>query len=85
MILVTKRRQIGTLCGHAIYCIDESQLITVPHSTVQTEASHSKVELRFSSSLSPIVTKLRLTCVFWQSILKVFAVAGTRSCWGEWI
>lgn len=49
MILVTKRRQIGTICGHAIYSIEESQLITVPHSTVQTETSNSKVELRFLS------------------------------------
>lgn len=48
LILVTKRRQIGTICGHAIYSISESQLIPVPHSSVQTEASHSKVELRFS-------------------------------------
>ncbi|KAG0560065.1 hypothetical protein KC19_10G151800 [Ceratodon purpureus] len=54
MILVTKRRQIGTLCGHAIFCIDESQLITVPHSTVQTEASHSKVELRYKKLLGGV-------------------------------
>ncbi|KAG0609702.1 hypothetical protein M758_7G007600 [Ceratodon purpureus] len=54
MILVTKRRQIGTICGHAIYCIDESQLTTVPHSTVQTEASHSKVELRYKKLLGGV-------------------------------
>ena len=47
MILVTRRRQIGTICGHAIYSIEESQLITVPHPAVQTEISYSKVELRF--------------------------------------
>lgn len=50
MIVVTRRRQIGTVCGHAIYSIEESQLITVPHSTVQSEASYSKVELRYSPS-----------------------------------
>jgi hypothetical protein len=54
LILVTKRRQIGTVCGHAIYCIEESQLVTVPHSTVQTEASHSKVELRYKKLLGGV-------------------------------
>jgi hypothetical protein len=46
LILVTKRRQIGCLCGHAIYSIDESQLITIPHVSVQTDVAHSKTELR---------------------------------------
>jgi hypothetical protein len=59
MILVTKRRQIGTICGHAIYSIEESQLITVPHSTVQTETSNSKVELRFLSLSHTQITCLR--------------------------
>jgi hypothetical protein len=54
MILVTKRRQIGTICGHAIYSITESQMITVPHSTVQTEASLSKVELRYKKLLGGV-------------------------------
>lgn len=46
LILVTKRRQIGSICGHAIYSIDESQIITVPHVSVQTDVAHSKTELR---------------------------------------
>ncbi|KAG2691272.1 hypothetical protein I3843_08G002100 [Carya illinoinensis] len=46
LILVTKRRQIGCICGHAIYSIDESQLITIPHVSVQTDVAHSKTELR---------------------------------------
>ncbi|CAK9178091.1 unnamed protein product [Ilex paraguariensis] len=46
LILVTKRRQIGSICGHAIYCIDESQIITIPHVSVQTDVAHSKTELR---------------------------------------
>ena len=46
MILVTKRRQIGSICGHAIYAIDESQMITVPHSSVQSDVAFSKTELR---------------------------------------
>ena len=46
LVLVTKRRQIGCICGHAIYSIDESQIISIPHSTVQTDIAHSKTELR---------------------------------------
>lgn len=46
LILVTRRRQIGSICGHAIYSIDESQIITVPHVSVQTDVAHSKTELR---------------------------------------
>ncbi|KAL0927812.1 hypothetical protein M5K25_002023 [Dendrobium thyrsiflorum] len=52
LILVTKRRQIGAICGHAIYSIEESQLITVPHSSIQTDVAHSKTELRYKKLLS---------------------------------
>lgn len=47
LILVTKRRQIGCICGHAIYSIDESQLITIPHVSIQSDVAHSKTELRY--------------------------------------
>ncbi|EYU22796.1 hypothetical protein ABFS82_03G116200 [Erythranthe guttata] len=45
LILVTRRGQIGSVCGHAIYSIDESQIITIPHVSVQTDIAHSKTEL----------------------------------------
>ncbi|KAL3638707.1 Phosphoinositide phosphatase sac1 [Castilleja foliolosa] len=54
LILVTKRRQIGCICGHAIYCIDESQIITIPHVSVQTDVAHSKTELRYKKLLSSV-------------------------------
>ncbi|KGN63262.2 phosphoinositide phosphatase SAC1 isoform X2 [Cucumis sativus] len=54
LILVTKRRQIGCICGHAIYGIDETQLITVPHVSVQTDVAHSKTELRYKKLLSSV-------------------------------
>ncbi|KAG5224629.1 phosphoinositide phosphatase SAC [Salix suchowensis] len=54
LILVTKRRQIGFICGHAIYGIDESQLITIPHVSVQTDVAHSKTELRYKKLLSSV-------------------------------
>jgi len=46
LILVTKRRQIGSICGHAIYSIKESQLRTIPHVSIQSDLAHSKTELR---------------------------------------
>lgn len=54
MVLVTKRRQIGSICGHAIYSIEESQIITIPHATVQTDVAHSKTELRYKKLLSSV-------------------------------
>lgn len=54
LVLVTKRRQIGCICGHAIYSIDESQIITIPHVSVQTDAAHSKTELRYKKLLSSV-------------------------------
>lgn len=47
LILVTKRRQIGCICGHAVYSIDETQLITIPHVSIQSDVAHSKTELRY--------------------------------------
>ena len=52
LILVTKRRQIGFICGHVIYGIDESQLITIPHVSIQTDVAHSKAELRYFISFA---------------------------------
>ncbi|GAA0148639.1 phosphatase [Lithospermum erythrorhizon] len=54
LVLVTKRRQIGSICGHPIYCIDESQIITIPHVSVQSDVAHSKTELRYKKLLSSV-------------------------------
>ncbi|GAB2271914.1 Phosphoinositide phosphatase sac1 [Dionaea muscipula] len=54
LILVTKRRQVGCICGHAIYAIEESQLITIPHVSIQTDIAHSKTELRYKKLLSSV-------------------------------
>ena len=48
LILVTKRRQVGTLCGHAIYTVGESRLIAVPDRSVQTDIAISHDEIRLS-------------------------------------
>ncbi|KAK4256235.1 hypothetical protein QN277_009128 [Acacia crassicarpa] len=54
LILVTKRRQIGCVCGHAIYSIEESQLITIPHVSIQSDIAHSRTELRYKKLLSSV-------------------------------
>ncbi|XP_061364160.1 phosphatidylinositol-3-phosphatase SAC1 isoform X2 [Gastrolobium bilobum] len=54
LILVTKRKQIGSICGHAIYSIIESQLITIPHVSIQSDLAHSKSELRYRKLLSSV-------------------------------
>ncbi|OIT35684.1 PREDICTED: phosphoinositide phosphatase SAC1 [Nicotiana attenuata] len=54
LVLVTRRRQIGCVCGHAIYSIDETQIITIPHVSVQTDVAHSKTELRYKKLLSSV-------------------------------
>ncbi|RZC62676.1 hypothetical protein C5167_024438 [Papaver somniferum] len=54
LILVTKRRQIGCICGHAIYAIDETQIITVPHVSIQSDVAHSKTEQRYKKLLSSV-------------------------------
>ncbi|MFS7957547.1 putative SAC domain, polyphosphoinositide phosphatase Fig4 [Helianthus anomalus] len=46
LILVTKRKQMGSICGHAIYSIQVTQILTIPHVSVQRCLAHSKTELR---------------------------------------
>eukprot|EP00249_Psilotum_nudum_P024421 c29179_g3_i1 orf=3-1247(-) len=54
IILVTRRKLIGKVCGHAIYGIEESQLLTVPHASVQTDVARSKDEYRYKKLFSSI-------------------------------
>ncbi|MCO5555240.1 hypothetical protein L7F22_008784 [Adiantum nelumboides] len=54
LILITKRRQVGTICDHAIYGIEESRILSIPHATVQTEAANCKAELRYKKLLSSV-------------------------------
>ncbi|KQJ94805.1 phosphoinositide phosphatase SAC1 [Brachypodium distachyon] len=82
LILVTKRRQIGCICGHAIYCIDESQMITIPHTSVQTDVATSKNELRYKKLLASVdLTKdffYSYTYPIMQSLQQNVTSAGTK-------
>lgn len=47
MLLITKRRKIGEICGHAIYAITKSEMIPISNPTVRTSMSYSKNESRY--------------------------------------
>ncbi|MCO5577099.1 hypothetical protein L7F22_030921 [Adiantum nelumboides] len=47
MVLITKREQIGTICGHSIYGIRESKLLRIPHHSVLIDSFSWKIEERY--------------------------------------
>ncbi|RZR89552.1 hypothetical protein BHM03_00017305 [Ensete ventricosum] len=48
MLLVTRRRKIGTICGHTIYTVSKSEMVPLPTSAVQSSFAYSKDENRSS-------------------------------------
>jgi len=46
MLLITKRRKIGIICGHTIYAITKSEMIPIPHPSVRSNLAFSKDENR---------------------------------------
>lgn len=46
MLLITKRRKIGLICGHAVYAITKSEMFPIPNSTVLSNMAYSKNENR---------------------------------------
>ncbi|KAK9756040.1 hypothetical protein RND81_01G069100 [Saponaria officinalis] len=58
MILITERRKVGMLCGHAIYAVAKSKMIPIPHSTVRSNLGNSKNENRYKKLLGTVdITK----------------------------
>ncbi|WCJ42861.1 Phosphoinositide phosphatase family protein [Euphorbia peplus] len=51
MLIITKRRQIGAICGHNVYAVSKSEMIPLPNSTVQSEFATSKNENRYKKLL----------------------------------
>lgn len=51
MLLITKRRKIGTICGHTIYAITKSEMIPIPHPSVRSNLAYSKDENRYKKFL----------------------------------
>lgn len=46
MLVITKRRKIGMIGGHAVYAVAKSEMIPVPNSTVHPDNAYSKNENR---------------------------------------
>ncbi|XP_059431906.1 phosphoinositide phosphatase SAC3 [Corylus avellana] len=51
MLIITKRRQIGAICGHNVYAISKSAMIPLPNSTVWSSIANSKNENRYKKLL----------------------------------
>ncbi|XP_017649486.1 phosphoinositide phosphatase SAC2-like isoform X1 [Gossypium arboreum] len=54
MLLITKRRKIGAICGHTIYAISKTQMITIGSSPVQSNMAYSKNEKRYKKLLCSV-------------------------------
>ncbi|KAI7736053.1 hypothetical protein M8C21_030398, partial [Ambrosia artemisiifolia] len=54
MLLITERRKIGVICGHAIYAITKSEVLPIPNSTVQPSVAYSKNENRYKKLLCSV-------------------------------
>ncbi|XP_020227159.1 phosphoinositide phosphatase SAC2 isoform X1 [Cajanus cajan] len=54
MLLITKRRKIGTICGHTIYAITKSEMVPIPHATVRSKMAYSKDENRYKRLLCSV-------------------------------
>ncbi|KAK8524737.1 hypothetical protein V6N13_015750 [Hibiscus sabdariffa] len=54
MLLITKRRKIGAICGHTIYAITKSDMITISNSSVQSNIAYSKNEKRYKKLLCTV-------------------------------
>ncbi|KAE8719953.1 Phosphoinositide phosphatase SAC2 [Hibiscus syriacus] len=54
MLLITKRRKIGAICGHIIYAITKSEMITIPNTSVQSNMAYSKNEKRYKKLLCTV-------------------------------
>jgi hypothetical protein len=46
MVLITRRRKVGTICGHEIYSIGKSKMIALPSVIVWPNVAYSRDENR---------------------------------------
>ncbi|XP_022862461.1 phosphoinositide phosphatase SAC4-like [Olea europaea var. sylvestris] len=51
MLLITKRRQIGSICGHIVYAISKSEIIPLQNSVVRSSMVNYKNENRYKKLL----------------------------------
>ncbi|KAG2717798.1 hypothetical protein I3843_03G190900 [Carya illinoinensis] len=51
MLLITKRRQIGAICGHTVYAVSKSAMIPLPNSIVRNSITNWQNESRYKKLL----------------------------------
>ncbi|KAJ6731296.1 POLYPHOSPHOINOSITIDE PHOSPHATASE [Salix purpurea] len=54
MLIITKRRQIGSICGHNVYAVCKSEMVPLPNSAVQSRISNSRDENRYKKLLGTV-------------------------------
>ncbi|KAJ0981073.1 hypothetical protein J5N97_009328 [Dioscorea zingiberensis] len=54
MLLITKRRQIGAICGHTVYAVTKSEMIALPNPSVRSNIINSKNENRYKKLLCTV-------------------------------
>ncbi|KAJ8479227.1 hypothetical protein OPV22_022954 [Ensete ventricosum] len=54
MLLITRRRKIGTILGHTVYAVSKSAMIALPNSAVQSNLVYSKDENRYKRLLCTV-------------------------------
>ncbi|KAA3477381.1 phosphoinositide phosphatase SAC3-like [Gossypium australe] len=71
MLLITKRRQIGSIRGHNVYAVSKTEMIPVPNATVNSSIADSKDENRSSSFLfaNTLCQVLYETMFVWNEFL----------------
>ncbi|CAN4084925.1 unnamed protein product [Withania somnifera] len=51
MLLITKRRQIGAICGHTVYAITKSEMIPLPNAATRSKMVNYRSENRYRKLL----------------------------------
>lgn len=54
MLLITKRRQIGAICGHIVYGVSKCEIISLPNPSVQSNFTDYKHESRYKKLLCTV-------------------------------
>ncbi|XP_057535659.1 phosphoinositide phosphatase SAC2-like [Amaranthus tricolor] len=58
VLLITERRKVGMICGHAIYVVSKSKMIPIPHARMRSNSNNSKNEKRYKKLLRTVdITK----------------------------
>ncbi|KAF3505885.1 hypothetical protein F2Q69_00000883 [Brassica cretica] len=54
MLVITERREIGEICGHRVYEVSKSEMISLQHSSVLSNFANSRDENRYKRLLSMV-------------------------------